>query len=149
MRSFSAGRDEGRVDRDACEPSREFGPTVKGLQMNVGFHPRILNHIFSGGSISRGLLDPLEGFTRVSLPQLRKGRPQSKLGRRNKNVIGCRSGKESYADFIMQFCWYSCGAPFCKEDRLVTSGWSLFCKDVVVSVVTLFCPFSSLRRFLG
>ena len=42
-----------------------------------------------------------------------------------------------------------CGAPFCGKGPLPAFGWPLFYKDVMVSVETLFCPFSSLRCFVG
>jgi hypothetical protein len=83
--------------------------------MEVGFDPRMPNQNFSVGSISRDPIDPLEGSTRVSLPQLRKSRPIPSLGRRKKNVIGCGSGEESYADFIVQSAGIHVELLFCKE----------------------------------
>jgi hypothetical protein len=38
---------------------------------------------------------------------------------------------------------------YAKRDYRQTSAWSLFCKDVMVSVVMLFCFFSYLRRLLS
>jgi hypothetical protein len=60
--SLSTCHHERRIDRDTGQPSREFGPAIEAVQMNVGSHPRFLNYIFCIGVVSGDLTDSFECY---------------------------------------------------------------------------------------
>src|ERR1700720_3864259 len=57
-----------RIDRYACEPGRELCPAIEGVQMHIGFHPRILERVFCVISVSPDPISRLECSIRVPRP---------------------------------------------------------------------------------
>src|SRR5580704_1892661 len=70
--------------------------------MGIGFHPRLLKHLFCIVWVSCDPIDPAEYFIRVPLPKLSKGRLISRLSCRNQYRIGC-SSKELPAETVLRY----------------------------------------------
>src|SRR5580704_17352202 len=94
MSTFSAQNHESRVNCYTCEPSREPGVPVECFQMNIGLHPRILDHVLGIVLVLGDPIDESESRARVPSPQFLKSWPVPSLGCSNEHFVGCSSGQE-------------------------------------------------------
>src|ERR1700733_2954236 len=68
MSTFPTENHERRIDRNAPEPSRKLCPAIESTQMDISFHPRILNRVLGIVAVSRDPMGYLECSARVSRP---------------------------------------------------------------------------------